>query len=159
VALLLLAAMTGFPNEAERFLGRLDAWLDERERLQQRRDTPESPDREYTWPEVVKYLRKPVHPPAGAKSPLAAEPPGEGAEEWESLLSSLERVAQESGWGQRFTVQALRSWSSRTARFSFCVQPASVPPLPVPARRHARIDADGHKEPTASTASTAQQGA
>lgn len=135
VALLLLAAITGFPNEATRFLYRLDAWLDEQELSQ--RDTTAS-----NWRDIIQFLRAepgfdtreergmPVEEEVRLDKPerkdLAGSQDGEETNEtvssWDFMLDCIERIAQEKTWAS-FKLTALRTWVMRVARYSFSVQP------------------------------------
>ena len=128
VALLLLAAITAFPNEANQLLYRIDAWL----------DTQDLKDEEGScnWGEVLEYLKK---EPASQRVNKNGEqrdqddskvPDRERADtaedvvnSWKLLLDCLEQVIQEGAWHKSFKLDRLRFWVMRVARFSFSVQP------------------------------------
>ena len=142
VALILLAAITAFPNVATHFLFRLDAWLDVQE-LKEREPA--------SWREILDFLHQ--APDTRTRQVLAdmqaaensmdeREPAGnlqenalgsgqtdqnEGAQDaessWNLLLDSLERVLQDERWNQPCELTTLRTWTMRVARFSFSVQP------------------------------------
>lgn len=128
VALLLLAAITAFPNEANQLLYRIDAWL----------DTQELKDKEGScnWDEVLEYLKKePGFQLVNTKgeqrdqdhSKVPDRERADTAEDvvnsWKLLLDCLEQVIQDSAWHRSFRLDRLRFWVMRVARFSFSVQP------------------------------------
>jgi len=139
VALILLAAITAFPNAAGQFLYRLDAWLDLQEINEEDRDT--------NWGEVIEFLEQEPDPsirqtladmeiPARLandrketgttteESPESA--PNDEAQDaetsWGLLLDSLKRVLQDHAWNPSIKLSTLRTWVMRVARFSFSVQ-------------------------------------
>jgi hypothetical protein len=123
VALLLLAAITAFPNEASQLLYRLDAWLDVQE-LKSEQPT-------FTWQEVIALLRKEVEAtsePVGSTTQKGNRTSQTGETQdtdssWRFMLDCLERVTHDSIWQKPFKLTALRTWVMRVARFSFSVQP------------------------------------
>ena len=115
VALLLLAVVTGAPNEAEAFLDRLGAWLDSTE--------PHHKERLWYWPEVLDALE--AHPVPGDPR-------------WAELMADLRRIAA-GGFGRGFTKETMMAWARRVARYSFSVRPfrgvepgSAVPAATVP---------------------------
>jgi hypothetical protein len=123
VALLLLAAITAFPNEVSQLLYRLDAWLDVQEL---KSDQPT-----FTWGEVIALLRKEVETTGElANSTTQKEnrtsQTGETQDtdsSWRFMLDCLERVTHDRIWQKPFKLTVLRTWVIRVARFSFSVQP------------------------------------
>lgn len=128
VALLLLAVLTAFPNEASQFLFRMDVWL----------DAQESKDKEdnLTWGEVIDYLKKEPgfywtnkngeqnNRDEHRRPDRERRVPDEDAvNSWKLLLDCLEQVIQDSAWHRSFKLDRLRFWVMRVARFSFSVQP------------------------------------
>ena len=128
VALLLLAAITAFPNEANQLLYRIDAWLDIKE-LKDKEDS-------CNWDEVLEYLKKePGFQLVNTKgeqrdqddSKVPDRERADTAEDmvnsWKLLLDCLEQVIQDKAWHRSFRLDRLRFWVMRVARFSFSVQP------------------------------------
>ena len=128
VALLLLAAITAFPNEANQLLYRIDAWLD----AQELKDKEGS----CNLNEVVEVLKKePGFQLVNTKgeqrdqddSKVPDRERADTAEDvvnsWKLLLDCLEQVIQENAWHRSFRRDRLRFWVMRVARFSFSVQP------------------------------------
>jgi len=140
VALLLLATITAFPNEASQLLYRLDSWLDVQEKNKKRRVT--------NWSELIEYLKQEpddstqkilTNSKKDQKSEAKFEQT-EGPKEktldmepidsnqtsessWNLMLDCIRRVTQDSAWNKNFKITALRTWIMRVARFSFSVQP------------------------------------
>jgi len=123
LALLLLAAVTSFPNQAARFLAHLDDWL----------ELPEvtaRPDDEgvWRWQDVLDTCQA-VAPPAGAsesedlaESQAGPAPPDPA---WELMLACLEEITQQ-GFQQPFSRATLEKWVARVARYSFSVHPGQA---------------------------------
>jgi hypothetical protein len=128
VALLLLAAITAFPNEAGQLLYRIDAWLD----IQDLKDKEGS----CNWVEVLEYLKKePGFQQVNTNGERNDQDHSKVANRerantdeavvnsWKLLLHCLEQVIQDSAWHKSFKLDRLRFWVMRVARFSFSVQP------------------------------------
>ena len=139
VALLLLAAITAFPNEANQLLYQLDTWLD----VQELNSTT-------NWQEVVGLLKQEANistrrAPANLKEKAQkitkngsktarstskvsnveqADDANEMESSWRLMLGCLDQITQEEPWNKPFKVKVLRFWLTRVARFSFSVQPA-----------------------------------
>ena len=141
VALLLLAAITAFPNEANQLLYRLDGWLDVQELKKNKRTT--------NWRELIDFLKK--QPEIWTQKALdntnereqklrkngkqggqsnnkdstsieqTAHEDAEGS--WSLMLECLNQVTQNNALKKRFKLATLRFWVMRVARFSFSVQP------------------------------------
>jgi len=143
VALLLLAAITAFPNESNQLLYRLDAWLDIQESNKRRRTS--------TWQEVIDALKNKEAETTGEQvrkktkkrnqntgineqqlrqtindnvmSTKQTDEAQNTESSWHYMLDCLDRVAQNNVWKKPFKLTTLRTWVLRVARFSFSVQP------------------------------------
>jgi hypothetical protein len=141
VALLLLASITAFPNEANQLLYQLDAWLDIQELKKTKRTT--------NWREVIRLLKKraeistqqvlsdeknkgqklnkngsPTEKSNGKVSNLeSADDAMDKESSWRLMLQCLDQIIQDNTWNKPFKIATLRFWIMRVARFSFSVQP------------------------------------
>jgi hypothetical protein len=131
VVLLLLAAITAFPNGSTQLLFRLDRWL----------DTQESKNRRsaVSWKEVLGSLRKEAqaaHVRArtgagqtsrqvgiGNQGRGGADVYQGGENDWDLMMDCLDRLSQGGRMSKSIKLTTLRTWTMRVARFSFSVQP------------------------------------
>jgi hypothetical protein len=132
----LLATVTAFPNDATRFLCRLEDWL-------QAKPTGSPDQMRWCWADLMPALEAgtglPQDKPAtkatnrrGAKRDSASMPAPEGpmpqqdmmetGGSWELLLQCLGEVTAD-GFQQPFSRRMVSKWAGRVARYSFSVQP------------------------------------
>jgi hypothetical protein len=136
VALLLLAAITAFPNESNRLLYRLDAWLDIQESDKRRRTT--------TWQEVIDALNNNETETTGQQVSRKTNKRNQkiksneqqlgqttsdnviftnqkdeaqnSENSWNFMLDCLMRIAQNNVWTKPFKLTTLRNWVMRVVR-------------------------------------------
>lgn len=147
--LLLLAMVTAFPNDATRFLSRLEEWLEAE-------PDPLGQSKRWHWPDVLAALHGQPHPePAPVASAgqhdhrrsqtparaTAASENGSASEEaeaerrpadagglvdkdvaWELMLARLQQVTS-TGFKESFSKATMKQWTMRVARYSFSIQP------------------------------------
>ena len=149
---MLLAAVTAFPNDATRFLCRLEDWL-------QAKPTQSPDEVRWHWNDVMPALQaslelapdKPATKAAirqGARQAIAnstskredrtpQEDMVDTGASWESFLGCFGRVTADD-FQQPFSKRLVRKWAGRVARYSFSVQRApwrvSYSPLSLPLR-------------------------
>lgn len=97
VAMLLLAVVTGYADQATRFLTAVDAWLDGVE--------AQDGEKEQEWSELVAALK-------GVEDG--------GDDSWRWLTDCVQQVTREGKW-QPFKTETMRSWALRVSRYSFAL--------------------------------------